>query len=445
MRSFWGLLSLLLLGGVQAFANQLPNQFTTTKSIEERLAELEANQNLRYMNLSGTLTSLYDHVSADEAYPHVLDSSDLQYLRLRFSLNADAEINPQIRVYSRLTATKFMNNWRSQGGSPVYISDIEGVYSNSGSQVFLEKAYVDLSCPDSIWTVSVGRLPTVNGSPGHFWDLLPRQGTYPLLTFDAPLDGIAMTIRLDSFLDPGHEISMRMLYTPFSDVMWGGNHKYLLPPTNDTNNGAQVGDTSETLISMGAVQVDYTLTDLSLADEATGILQFYKSGRLPFFTDQGSSNLNIVGDGLTALVEFNSIAETHFDLSISHTYTNTVSEGLLAPGLGFGTDQANGSSYGSLTLLSTRYRFEDWALGLEWLSSSDVPFYFSAAPEDLTRFYSTPGNSGHIYVVTKWMSLVTLRAGYRQQNYTSIPIGFGPVQSTDRVLKTYYISLRTDF
>lgn len=443
MKNAVGVLLLFLGSVVQA--HQAPVYVTTPKSVEERLAELEANQNLRYFNLSGFLISTYDHISAEENYPENFDNPDLQYLRLRLSLNADAEINPQIRVFTRVTATKFMNNWRSQGGDPTYIHDVEGVYSNSGSLIYLEKAYVDLACPESIWTLSVGRLPTVNGSPEHFWDMLPRQGTYPLLTFDAPLDGVAVTFRADSHLPLNHELAVRVLYTPFTDVVWAGNRKYLRPPTDDTNGVVAAGDESETLINMGSVQLDYTLKNQTWTDELGAILQYYKSGRLPFFTTVGTSDLNLQGDGLTALLELNSIAQTPLDVSLSHTYTNTISDGLLAPGLGFGTDQDHGTNYGSLTLLSTRYRFQNWAVGLEWLTSSGVPFYFSAAPEDLTRFYSTPGNSEHLYVATKWMSLVTLRAGYRQQNYSANPISFGPVQSTDRVVKTYYLSLRTDF
>ncbi|MGE9744918.1 DUF3373 family protein [Bdellovibrio bacteriovorus] len=435
----------LFLMGVLAQAEQGPAYVVTPKSVEERLAELEANQHLRYLSFSGFLINTYDHISVSESYPDSLDHSDLQYLRLRFSLNADAEISPQVRVYTRLTTTKFVNNWRTQGGSPSYIQDIEGIYSNSGSWIFLEKAYVDLSCPESVWTLSVGRLPTVNGSPEHMWDLLPRQGTYPLLTFDAPLGGAALTYRADRLLPQDHELAVRLLYTPFVDVFWGGNLKYLKPPQDDTNGNTPVGNETDTLINMGSVQLDYSIQNPQGAEQAGFILQYYKSGRLPFSSGAGTSDLNVQVDGVTGLLDVIGIAQTGWDVSVSHSYTNAISDGLLAPGLGFGTDQEHGSNYGSLTLLSARYRWSSWAAGAEWLSSSDAPFYFSAAPENLTRFYSTPGHSGHLYLTKKWLSLVTIRAGYRQQNYSSLPLGFGPVQSTDRILKTYYLSLRTDF
>lgn len=418
---------------------------SSQKSVEERLAELEANQNLRYLSFSGFLISSYDHISVNETYPRALDHSDLQYARLRLSMNADAEVSSQIKVYTRLTVTKFMNNWRSQGGTPYYIQDVEGVYSHSGSAIHLEKAYVDLSCPETVWTLSVGRLPTVNGSPEHFWDILPRQGTYPLLTFDAPLDGVGLTYRADSYLPTDHELSLRALYTPFMDVSWGGMYKYLMPPKEDSNGTNPSGADTDTMIKMWSLQADYSLKDQQRWEQLNAIVQYYQGGPLPFSSGAGTSDLNIEVNGLTGLLEVTGILQTGFDVSVSHTYTNAISDGLLAPGLGFGTDQDSGSNHGSLTLLSTRYRWVNWAVGAEWLSASNVPFYFSAAPEDLTRFYSTPGSGEHVYVAKKIFNLVTARAGYRQQDLRNYPIAFGPVASTDRHIKTYYISLRTDF
>lgn len=416
-----------------------------TKSVEERLAELEANQNLQYLSLSGFLISTYDNISASESYPSQFDSTDLQYLRLRFSLNADAEINSQVRVFSRTTVTKFMNNWRSQGGAPYDIPDVQAVYANTGSGVYLEKAYVDLSCPDSIWTLSVGRLPTVNGSPEHFWDMLPPQGTYPLLSFDAPLDGLALTYRGDRWVSAGQELTFRFLYTPFIDVLWGGPYSYLKPPTNDTNGTAQVGADDATMVNMGTVQMDYAVRTLPYADEIAGTLQYYRSGELSFSSGQGTSDLKAQTNGVTALVDLLGLRGSGWDISLSHTYTDVSSSGELAPGLGFGTDGEDGSNYGSLTLLSLRHRWESWAAGGEWLVASDVPFYFSGAPEDLTDFYMTPGNSYHLYLTKKWLSLVTLRLGYRHQSYNQLPISFGTVASTDRKIETFYTSLRTDF
>ncbi|UXR64954.1 DUF3373 family protein [Bdellovibrio bacteriovorus] len=437
-------LSVLLLLSVSVRA-QTEQQTSSPKSVEERLAELEANQNLRYISLSGFLISSYDHIAVSETYPRALDHNDLQYARLRFSLNADAELNPQLKVYTRLTATKFMNNWRSQGGTPYYIKDIEGVYSQSGSEIHLEKAYVDLSCPASLWTLSVGRLPTVNGSPEHFWDVLPRQGTYPLLTFDAPLDGVGVTYRADSHLPMNHELSLRALYTPFMDVSWNGMYKYLMPPKEDTTGGTPSGSDTDTMIKMWALQADYSLKDQERWEDLTAIVQYYQGGPLPFSSGAGTSDLNIEVNGLTGLLEVMGIAQTGLDVSLSHTYTNAISDGQFAPGLGFGTDKNSGSNQGSITLLSTRYRWATWALGLEWLSASNVPFYFSAAPEDLTRFYSTPGSGEHLYVTKKIFNLVTARMGYRQQDLQNYPITFGPVASTDRQVKTYYLNLRTDF
>ncbi|WP_413613018.1 DUF3373 family protein [Bdellovibrio sp. HCB-110] len=420
----------------------------SAKSVEQRLAELEANQSLNYFSFSGTLVSTYDDLEVNETYPNPKDYKALDYLRLRFSLNADAEVSPQIRVFSRTTATKFFNKWRQAGSDGVFNEDLDVAYGNTGSQIFLERAYVDLSPNGSFWTLSVGRLPTVHGSPTNFWDLRSRMGTYPLLVYNSPLDGVALTYRLDSYLPDGNQWALRGLYTPFSDVNGGAalQSEYVTPPKADTNAGTPVGVTTNTLVDLFSLQSDYVWKNLNIADETGFILQYYQFSNLPFSSGAGTSNLSILSRAIVASIELLGVNRGGFDVSLSYNYNETESNGLFSgPGTGFGTTKDHDTLQGHVALLSARYRRDSWAAGYEWLEGSKNSVYFSAAAEDLTHFCRTNGTGHHIYLAKKWMEFVTVRGGLRIQQYSNLPVFVGPVVPTDREVKTMYLSLRTDF
>lgn len=420
----------------------------SAKSVEERLAELEANQSLNYFSFSGTLVSTYDDLKVNETYPNPKDYKALNYLRLRFSLNADAEVSPQIRVFSRTTATKFFNKWRHAGSDGVFNEDLDVAYGNTGSRIYLERAYVDLSPSGSLWTLSVGRLPTLHGSPTNFWDLRSRMGTYPLLVFNSPLDGVALTYRLDSYLQDGNQWALRGLYTPFSDVNGGavGEGEYLAPPKADTNAGTPVGVSTNTFVDLFSLQSDYVWKNSNIADETGFILQYYQFSNLPFSSGAGTSNLSIQSRAIMASIELLGVDRGNFDVSLNYNYNQTESNGLFkGPGTGLGTTKDHDTIQGHVALISARYRQASWAVGYEWLEGSKNSVYFSAAPEDLTNFYRTNGVGHHIYISTKWMEFVTLRGGFRLQQYSNLPAFVGPAVQTDREVKTVYLSLRTDF
>lgn len=419
------------------------------KSIEERLSDLEAEQTLNYFSFNGVLVSSYNDVGVEETYPVQRDTKNLDYWRLRFSLAANADINPQVKVYSRFTATKFFNRWREEGNSTVFNEDLEAAYGNTGSKIFLEKAYVDISPTGKPWTFSLGRLPTVHGSPANYWDMRPRMGTYALMSYNSPLDGIAMTYRLDSYLAEGHQWALRALYTPFSDVNAGtvaGNDSYIQPPRSDVNGTVPTGSANNTLIDLYSLQSDYSSRNFNFVDELGLIIQGYQLSSLPFSSGNGTSSLNITTRALTTSLEFLDIGHQGFDVSINYTFSQTESHGFFnGPGTGFGTDKESATLDATMALISARYRTDDWAVGYEWLESSKNSLYFSAASEDLTQFYRTNGVGHHLYLTRKLLEALTLRGGFRWQQYSNLPAFIGPITPTDREVKTLYVSLRTDF
>lgn len=420
------------------------------KSLEERVAELEATHSLNLFSFSAFFITTYDNISTTQSFPSALTYNNLDYYRLRFSLNADADISKSVKFYSRFTVNKFFNQWQSQGTSSIVGEDLGSVTDYSrGSGVFLEKAYLDLITSDENLIFSIGRLPTVDGTPTNFWDMHARMGTYPLMSFDYPLDGVALTYKVDDFLPSGHQLALRILYTPFTNVYFGAEHNnaYILPPKADSNNGTPEGNDVNTMVDLGAVQLDYSYKEPAWADQANLIFQYYQSGNVPMPSGNGTSTLSVQTSAATLVAEAMSIAKTGFDMSLSYTYSNLGSHGLYdgnGTGLGTAADQEN--FYGNVVLASLRYHWsDDWAVGAEWLHGSNAVFHYGSDEEDLTDFYQTNGTGKHIYVTRKFASFVSLRVGYREQDETNLGFQVGPLQSTDRKIKTTYVTLRTDF
>src|SRR5690606_36910508 len=124
----------------------------------------------------------------------------------------------------------------------------------------------------------------------------------------------------------------------------------------------------------------------------------------------GTSNANINLAHTTASMEMRGVARSNFDLSVSYALSETMSQGFVAPGLGYGTDQNHADMWGGRSLVSLRYRWaqDQWAAGIERVEADKNSFHYSGAPEDLTGFYLTPGVAHHVYLVKKWMNLVTI-------------------------------------
>ena len=143
--------------------------FAQSPSLEERVAELEANSSLNIFSFSGMLMMRYDDIlKAEQTTPNgtanpAFDNKNMTFLRTKFQFNADANVSKNIKFYSRLTATKHANVLSKSGTAPAGVAeDLGENNSYRSSAVYLEKAYADLTIPDSNFTLSLGRLPTVD-------------------------------------------------------------------------------------------------------------------------------------------------------------------------------------------------------------------------------------------------------------------------------------------
>ncbi|MBC7465393.1 MAG: DUF3373 family protein [Bdellovibrio sp.] len=435
-------------------------------TLEERVSELEAQSSINVFTFSGTLNTRYDEIGVKQdsvtsaagvttATP--IDNKGLNYLRMRFSLNAEANVSSNIKFYSRFTTTKMYNSWRQQGvatGNTLNQGiDLRASDNYLSSGVMVEKAYADITIPDSNFVFSFGRFPTADGQPANYWDGKARQGTYPLMAYGSVLDGMAVTYKLDQYMPTGHTLALRFLYTPFVDNVAG----FQTQPTNDSlaQSGSaapgQIGNKTDTMIQFYTQQIDYSSTALGFADNVNVILQHYSFKNLEFANNSNAtaataSSLGIDADSTSLAIDMQGLLGSAFDLSLSELVTAVKSHGLYGiSAVGFGTTLTEDTTYGSTTLVSARYRLSTWIFGAEYVAGKKGVFYTGNTAEDLTNFYGTPGNAYHLYVTKKFQQNLALRVGYYNQDESYTRLSVGSISSNDKKITTMYANLRLDF
>ncbi|QLY25898.1 DUF3373 family protein [Bdellovibrio sp. KM01] len=423
-------------------------------TLEERVAELEANQSLNIFSFSGTFNTRFDDIlSAKQTQPATVlgqpatfDTKDLTYLRMKFQFNIDANVSKNVKFYSRLTTSKHFNTFYQQSyAAPAVGADLGSSNDYSSTNVVLEKAYVDMTMPDTGLTFFIGRLPTVDGQPQNYKDGRARMGTYPMLSYDSVLDGMGLSYKLDQYMPQGHQLALRALYTPFAQYYAGTSGGYYTQPSK------QAGGSLPTSQAGYGLMVDYGLNDMSWADNMGLVLLNFQTADLyyPAPSSAGSSSsLTLAVGGTTLAWELNGIAKTGWDLSASYLASSLKSNGRYissTPGTGFGTSKDEDTSTGGVMLLSTRYRLGSWIIGGEWVNGSENSFYYATAAEDLTQFYSTHGNGYHLYFTKKFGQNIAARVGYMLQDYDYTPTSVGAVVESDRKIETAYANLRLDF
>jgi hypothetical protein len=434
-------------------------------SLEDRVSELEANQSLNIFKLSGSMALRWDDITSKQSSkPAHFDTEETQAFRLRSQLNVDADISKNIKFYSRYTMTKRFNTLLTQGSAGGGPSDTTASDSYDSPGVVVEKAYADFIIPGTNFIFSGGRLPTSDGSPTNLWDGRARMGTYPMLAYNASLDGLAVTYNWDSLIGGENKLATRVIYTPMSQFNYGS------PTTGQAAGTMHAADANGRMTSnaeIASFQIDYSHPNLGWADNFGVILQYIGSGYLHL--SSGASPLanpatanptdaKFRFDQTVANVELNGLFGSSFDAVFTYLATHLESQGtdyayvpafsIYAPIGNFG---CNGTCSrrdfnGSIGLVSLRYKIAQNLLGVEYFTATRQAWNYDGAAENMTNFYSTPGDAYHAYYTRLFSSSLALRVGYMAQNYkyTGLVID-QTLAKSDRVISTVYTNLRLDF
>lgn len=300
---------------------------SNTAKIEElelRLGDLEINQALSKFRFSGTFTNQLEYYSkaarGDGSLPNQRsDTTDAQLfpMMMRLELNVDVDISRSLKFYSTIAMAKFMNlsnrNKRNERDSGAFMS-FAGSNNMKDSTGHFDMAYVSYNKPGKPWTLAAGRMPTNNGPPMNQLDGVGRTGTYPSLSFNNILDGVAYIYSLDKYMPRDHSLKFRIFYTPFIQIDADDKTTQTVDSTGSTTDG-KTGESGEKVDSHGALTtllVEYNLKNLSWA---RGLDIFYSTYHVDKFYSETNQKLQ---EGSIGVPMFENDGIDYFDVS-SHT------------------------------------------------------------------------------------------------------------------------------
>ncbi len=393
------------------------------KSLEERLTDLEL-QSLSHriqtnleMNVLGGYFQNEHHRNQDATVRNVHFKNNI---RLKFK----GDLNPSFRTYVSFQVNYLFNDDLQTSEN---ITD-ERTTSVFGSRPYLRTGYFDWNLLGDNLIFSAGRLPTVYGPPEHLRMGRDRQGTYPSMGYNVPLDGLALTYCLVPLLHNwGAHFTGRTVYMPGSIANRQDPHEAAPLSERDPRS---FSDGHEGFTQMFEYEV---ARPTSYFDRFLAIWQLSYLRLGAFKERKGVSkgvNYSVYLDGGTLArmyntafhLELHRIFKTRFDFYGSYMHSWTKPSGTMMtsypdftglPDEEYGQFISDGDTQGNRYLLGTRFHFKKSHLGLEYWASSRYPIPNDLYSDDLVALGQFFGKIGHIYYNYEFFkNQMRLKLGY---------------------------------
>lgn len=435
-----------------ALAQNTPIGITEERltDLDTRLSEIEFEKLLSPVRFNLMFnTTGYDHrVTGTRDRDH----GDQTFAN-QFRLNISSEITKNIDFYGAIQNYSLWND-RLSGTPSANLNNIDD-QANKGSQLDVMKAYVDFKCPNTPFIFSAGRLPTTDGPPQHLRSGLSRQGTYPMIGYSIPFDGMAFTWNAHETLkmSSDQKLISRSVYHPGSlgskpNSIWSAQNRanYGSYVKNDKNGFTQMleYEKGETKIwKKGLFIVQGTKFDLYASPSVvtTGLLKSqYGDDNDMYLVKSDNDKLSKI-EIVTGYFELEDVFNTPFDIYANYTmdkintkgkveaymYNNSFTGGPDLASIGLpGTAVPNGTrmfskgiftddrSRGHRTLVGTKYDFTNKSLvGFEYMESSDRAMPTTFWGDFVSRYYTVNGEMYHVYTGKLFYNdKVNLKAGY---------------------------------
>lgn len=425
--------------------------------IENKLLDLEL-ETVRQSQIEthGVMQTIYKKFSVRNDSP-TIDDSELDTTVSMLELSFNNTVNNQLKVYSSIGAKYFWNN------SFLASSEVEdgGASEVRGSYLYVLKSYFDYFSQNRNYVLSLGRLPTVNGPPIEKLVAQDRLGTYPVLLYSIPLDGIAMTFNLKNIFNFDRRSVLRFIYSPFY------NYSSFEDPSSvgAINKSVNFHTTSGEALyinfeTSGAIKnwFDYALIiqgyntrfGRSKATEARGVAESTcqsggSSGALCGSTAGPDGNMYEVYSEDSSLatlkaailhIDLKRIYNSGFNFYGSFKKTKFESNGALSAVL---SEQNNGGAAGPGTslgeiggflysedkesteyVLGLKYDFKKYGIGYEYLNRTLGGIPAAVNTYALSEFYDVVGYAQHFYLNFKARDNFTINLGYMHLNKESV-------------------------
>ncbi len=450
------------------------------QSLEDRVEALEYAGYENWFKFSGNLEYRFDTVEREskKAYSIVgFDGSSASravgekettdHHRLFSELDIEAKPSEKLTFYGRLATTKYFNTLNKGGGSyadeGAFNELSEGAAAGS-SRIFLERAFVNYQLMKSL-TLSVGRLPTIDGAPKHIPEGRPMMGNYPNLAFAGIFDGLALTY---GNMFAGTSFKLRGIYTPFNQRNVGNTLDKLKDGTAGTT-GNKVDENTDVY----SIMMELEKENLSWAKRVHLIYQYlyfdglYALNGGTVYTDtakiESSSSATLGLERHVLNLEVYGIANTGLNIGLSYLKGNTKGSGTftnpaLAAALGGSSNvgtwygQGNVDKDGDALIANINYTFKSLnnaTFGFEYLDTDADAFLYDSASRNTTGFYTARGGDAkHLYWVQPVDRNFKVRVGWQETNNKKRNLigGYiGPDQEIDDVTTAMYTSLQFFF
>lgn len=443
----------------------LPLLASTTQinSLERRIEELELENMLRMFNFGAELkTQSFVINSADQ---------DVKLNRLRANFDIHARASRNLRFYSRLTTFKYFNKGIEEDNpGNTFGPDVLGPLGPEDRSVQLSRAFFDYFVPNTELAVSIGRLPTFNGPPAHFLDNLPRQSTYPLLTYNGQVDGAAISYNFRSFMPKNYQLSARLLYTPITNV----NYNNFLNPTYQPNLKPNIEDIYAAVLELEIKDKFWLFPEISLiathlklnGGSFANTDSYVTTGVAGTPLVEGTPYLSVPGkmfdlDLCTVYMGLNNIGSWGLDFNASVLYSIVNNRKLATinlPGVHSGEygliSDSPGRTKGVSYLLGAKKKLIlsnnlSPYLGAEFFKGNKKSLLLSVAGtlDEPTGFYATRGNAYHLFYLQPIENNLSVRVGYRHQSVKwglqpEKTLGFGGYNlEVNQTIRNYYLNI----
>lgn len=431
------LLSSSIISIANASETTLQEQLNNLKT---RVEELEIENSLNPFSYNMSLLT--------QAFAIEHDKKDLALYRLKGSLDQTAVVTDQLDLYSRIIFGKYFNNL---GTAPTG-SDFDSAISFSGPELYAERFYFDYKMKSLPLVISLGRLPTIDGPPSHYYDDRPRLNTFPRLAYNSTLDGVALT---NKNVGESWDSTYRFLYTPLGLTALDSQHPLgKVDGFKDNHFHAFTG-----------------MIELNLKKPTVVFSEFNFIAQLTGYEDATFGNYSLNSNSITfqnkaydiylfnTNFEFKDLFFKGHDLYFSHLLTHLINNkaaavtpsGQSTRYLGLMKD-STGTVNGHFILLGQRLRIDsakagNSAVGYEYVYGNKEAFGVntSGTSDEPLGFYSVNGHGLHLYYGFPVSLNFRMRLGYRQK-YTKWEadsvnnLGLGALIRSETKTESIYLS-----
>lgn len=425
--------------------------------LDERLTDMELSNLASKIDVGMDLTNLAGYFDTKSSEINGGEYNDF-HTKTTLRLNFFGNVSDDLKVFASLQAS-FLGNNDLQTGFTQNEGREEQTISN---KPYVRSAYFDYRILGSAFSFSMGRLPTTNGPPEHLRSGGERQGTYPVMNYSIPLDGMALTIDWHKLLDIDQyrKIITRTIFvntsiTSQTDPQLGANFSLGSGLTKTVESGKALSQ----MIEFEQTQSQYFKNLLAIAQAS-----FYNFGSfIPQETTTQlqtgqyvdgfiySNNERLADLYMTAFhLEIERIFKTNFDfywqgqwtrlkarsnLLFRANGTNTVSSA--------GSFLTNNESQGTRFLLGSRYNFNpNFQVGFEWWHTNREVMPTDIWTDDFIQFGTLLGDIFHPYANYKlYGNSARIRFGFIQTDLDKKIEVLGGFQNQKRKNRILYTGL----